>query len=550
MLHPYNLKVSKEWVRNTVVTIIVLLALAVYGTSPAAATNCEDLAGLKLPDTAITLAQGVPAGAFTPPGPATPGVGNLFKNLPAFCQVAGTIKPSSDSDIQFEVWLPLADWNGKFQGIGNGGFAGSIQYVGLASALAHGYATASTDTGHSAGGIDARWALGHPEKIIDFGHRAIHETAVKAKAVINAFYGRAPQHSYFSSCSNGGRQALMEAQRYPEDYDGIIAGAPANFWTHLFAGFAWNMQALGNPDSYIPASKLKAIEAAALALCDARDGVEDRVLDDPTKCGFDPSILLCKGPESDSCLTEPQVAALKKIYAGPKNSKGEQVFPGFPPGGETGAGGWAAWILGLGPGKSAQYLFGTQYFANMVFDNPAWDVKTFNIDKDLQTADEKTARILNATDPDLRAFRKRGGKLILYHGWCDAAIPAENTINYYRSLVAKMGQRNVDKFVRLFMVPGLQHCADGPGPHSFGQAGPSAQADAEHDIFLALERWVEKGIAPNMIIAVKPAALLDPSKGITRSRPLCAFPLVARWKGTGSTDDAANFACVKEEPGK
>lgn len=551
MSDPYGLKASKELVRNTFVTAVALLAFVLLTAPTAAAADCENLAGLKLPDTTITLAQSVAAGAFTPPpGSVDPAHTFPFKTLPAFCRVTGVIKPSSDSDIQFDVWLPLADWNGKFQGIGNGGFAGSVQYVGLASALAHGYATASTDTGHAAGVVDARWALGHPEKVIDFGYRAIHETAVKGKAILNAFYGQGPQRSYFSSCSNGGRQALMEAQRYPGDYDGIIAGAPANFWTHHISGFAWDMQAISDPASYISLSKLKAIDAAALAACDARDGVVDGIIDDPSKCHFDPSVLLCKGAESNSCLTEPQVTALKKIYAGPKNSKGEQIFPGYEPGGETGMGGWGLWITGAGATKGWQYQFATQYFANMAFDNPAWDIKTFNIDKDVQTADEKTARILNATDPDLRAFKKRGGKLILYHGWCDAAIPAENTINYYRSVVAKMGQRGVDKFVRLFMVPGLQHCTHGPGPNSFGQAGPSAQADADHNISLALERWVEKGIAPNMLIAVKPVALLDPSKAITRSRPLCALPLVARWKGTGSTDDAANFACVTEEPGK
>jgi feruloyl esterase len=342
-----------------------LLISVVWGSAAAAATTCEDLASLKLPDTTITLAQSVAAGAFTPPPdpfgfpPAVP-----FKNVPAFCRVTGIIKPTSDSNIQFEVWMPSAGWNGKLQGIGNGGFAGTIPYSALSLPIARGYAIATTDTGHVGG--DASWALGHPEKLVDFGYRAIHETAVRAKAILHAFYGARPQRSYFSSCSNGGRQALMEAQRYPADYDGIIAGAPANFWTHLLSAAAWDVQALSDPASYIPASKLKAIEAAALAACDARDGVTDGVIDVPTKCGFDPSTLLCAGPESDSCLTEPQVAALKKLYAGPRNSQGEQVFPGYPPGSETGPGGWGLWITGAKPGGSLLSFFATQYFRNMV----------------------------------------------------------------------------------------------------------------------------------------------------------------------------------------
>ncbi len=526
-----------------------LLMFVVWGSASAAATTCEDLASLKLPDTTITLAQSVAAGAFTPPPDPfgfSPAV--LFKNVPAFCRVTGVIKPTSDSNIQFEVWMPSAGWNGKLQGVGNGGFAGTIPYSALSLPLARGYAIATTDTGHVGG--DASWALGHPEKVVDFGYRAIHETAVRAKAILHAFYGARPQRSYFSSCSNGGRQALMEAQRYPDDYDGIIAGAPANFWTHLLSAAAWDVQVLSDPASYIPASKLKAIEAAALAACDARDGVTDGVIDVPTKCGFDPSTLRCAGPESDSCLTEPQVAALKKIYAGPRNSQGEQVFPGYPPGSETGPGGWGLWITGAKPGGSLLSFFSSQYFRNIVFENASWDLKTFNLDKDVTLADEKTARILNSTDPNLTAFQRRGGKLILYHGWNDAAIPAQNTINYYRSVVARMGQRDAGQFIRLFLVPGMQHCGDGPGTNSFGQAGVSFPADAEHDISLALERWVEKGTAPDTIIAAKRGADPDPTKGILRTRPLCAYPQVARWKGTGSTDDAANFVCVMADSGK
>jgi feruloyl esterase len=509
--------------------VFALLALLPSVQTQAAAPDCEPLSKLALPGATITEARSVPAGALTPPE------GKPIPDLPSFCRVAGVIKPSSDSNIQFEVWMPGSGWNGKFQGIGNGGFAGSISYGGLAGAVRRGYATASTDTGHRASGTDASWARNHPEKIVDFGYRAIHETAAKAKAIIHAFYGEAPRRSYFSSCSNGGRQALMEAQRYPDDYDGIIAGAPANFWTHLLIQFAWDIQAtMQDPAAYIPAAKLPAIEAAVLGACDALDGVKDGVLDDPAKCHFDPSQLVCKGRESDACLTASQAGALKKIYAGPRDSKGRQIMPGFSPGAETGDGGWGLWITGPSPGKSLQFDFGTQFFANMVHGNPAWDFHTFNVDRDLKAADDKFAPILNATDPDLQRFQQRGGKLILYHGWSDAAIPPVNAINYYQSVVAKMGAGNTGPFLRLYMVPGMQHCGGGPGPNSFGQSGV-AQGDPLHDVDAALERWVEQGVAPDYVIAT----------GGNRTRPLCPYPEVARWKGSGSTDDAANFTCAK-----
>jgi feruloyl esterase len=500
------------------------------------------MAELKLANTTITTAQSVAAGTFTPPA----GSALLYKDLPAFCRVAGVIKPTSDSDIKFEVWMPSAGWNGKFQGVGNGGFAGSISYAGLAGPIVRGYATASTDTGHTGG--DASWALGHPEKIVDYGHRAVHEMTDKAKAIISAFYGSGPKHSYFASCSNGGRQALMEAQRYPNDYDGIIAGAPANYFTHVLTGFAWNIQAtMNDPASYIPTSKLKAIETAALAACDERDGVKDNVIDDPTVCRFDPDVLLCKDAESDACLTEKQVTALKKIYAGPRNAKGEQVIPGFLPGGETGPGGWTAWVTGAAPTRAAQFFFATQTAKNMIYNNPEWDYKTFNLDKDGPLADEKLAAHLNATDPNLKAFKARGGKLIIYHGWSDAALPPVNSINYFQSVAAKMGKRDADSFVRLYMAPGMQHCGGGPGPDNFGAYVSSVATDPQHDMSMALERWVEQGVAPDQIIAAKRQSA-DSKTPPIRTRPLCPYPQVARYKGSGSTDEAANFVCVAEKP--
>jgi feruloyl esterase len=523
---------------------LIVLPLTALAFGSVSAATCEGLAELKLPNTTITAAQSVAAGAFAPPsGSAAP-----YKELPAFCRVAGVIKPTNDSEIKFEVWLPGANWNGKFHGIGNGGFAGSISYTGLAGALARGYATASTDTGHS--GADASWALGHPEKIVDYGYRAIHEMTEKAKLIVKAFYGDEPKRSYFASCSNGGRQALMEAQRYPNDYDGVIAGAPANAFSQILTGFAWNMQTtLNDPASYIPAKKLKAIEAAALAACDARDGVTDGVLDDPTKCVFDSAVLLCKSAETDECLTEKQIAALKKIYAGPRNAKGQLIIPGFTPGGETGLGGWTAWITGATQTAALQFFFSTQAFKNMVYNDPNWDYKTFDLERDGKVANEKLAPVLNATDPNLKAFSARGGKLILYHGWNDAALPPMNTINYFQTVVANMGQRQTNSFMRLFMAPGMQHCAGGPGPDSFGQMVTSAQSDPQHDLTLALERWVEQGVAPDQVIATKRQGA-NPQAPTPRTRPLCPYPQVARYKGSGSTDDAANFNCVMEQPGQ
>ena len=395
--------------------LLIFLCAAI----PCLAASCESLAKTALSNTTIATAEAVPAGSFTPPG------GQPISKLPAFCRIAGSIKPSADSDIQFEVWLPASGWNGKFQGVGNGGFAGAISFGGMAAAMSGGYATASSDTGHEAGGTDAGWALKHPEKVIDFGYRAVHETADKAKALIRAFYGEAPRRSYFSSCSNGGRQALMEAQRFPADYDGIVAGAPANYWTHLLTAAAWDMKAtLAEAGTYIPASKLPAIEAAAQAACDARDGVKDGVIENPARCDFDPGTLLCKGAESDACLTALQVSTLKKIYGGPRDSKGRSVYPGYSPGGEAESGGWGPWITGTAPEKSLMFAFGTQFFKNMVYDDPAWDFRTFDVDRDMKKADAKMAKILNATNPDLKPFEQRGGKLILYHGWSDAAIPA------------------------------------------------------------------------------------------------------------------------------
>jgi Tannase and feruloyl esterase len=507
--------------------------------------SCEQLAQLALPHTQITSAQTVAAGAFTPPAGTPPwmaGDPSFFKRLPAFCRVTATAKPTADSDIKIEVWMPASGWNGKFRGQGNGGFAGQIDFRVLGIAVEQGYASAATDTGHAAEGTDATWALGHPEKIVDFAYRAIHEMTVIGKATVKAFYGDAPQRAYFSNCSNGGRQALMEAQRYPDDYDGILAGAPANYWTHLLASALYDAQTTTlDPASYIPAGKIPTIAKAVNDSCDAKDGVADGVLNDPRQCHFDPASLLCKAADSDACLTQPQVTALKNLYAGAHDSKGNQIFPGFLPGGEEGGGGWSLWITGTGPGKSLLFAFGGGFFSDMVYNKADWDYKKTNLDKAVATADKKFAGVLNATDTNLKPFESHGGKLIIYHGWNDAAISALNSINYYQNVQSKMGKQEADSFLRLFMVPGMQHCGGGPGPDVFGQLGFSTSNDPQHDMYLALEQWVEKGAAPTTVIATK-----QPGEGssVKVTRPLCAYPQVAKYKGSGDTNDAANFICA------
>jgi len=513
-----------------------------------AATTCEGLKSLALQNTTITGAGAVAAGAFTPPGAAPPAPGAPRPgSLPAFCRVQGVITPSTDSHIEFEVWLPVTGWNGKYEGSGNGGFAGSFSYAQMAAAVQHGYATSSTDTGHKGIMTDGRWALGHPEKIVDFGYRAIHETAENSKAIIRTFYGDPAKHSYFSSCSNGGRQALMEAQRYPADYDGIIAGAPAANLTRIVSAFTWNLLATAvDPASYIPAGKYPAIERAALAACDTRDGVKDGIISDPATCTFDPAPLLCTLAEADSCLTASQLAALKKIYAGPRNRKGEQLYPGFTPGGESGPGGWGLWTSGPAADKSLQYAFSTQANAYLIFQNASFDYRKFDIDRDVKAADDLVGRTLNAIDPDLRAFSKRGGKLILYHGWSDAALPPVATIGYYRSVARAMGQKDTDASVRLYMVPGMQHCGDGPGADNFGAFPGLAPSDPDplRNMSVALERWVEQGTAPSALVATK-FKTQDLSSGVALTRPLCPYPQVAQYKGSGNPDEAASFACVR-----
>jgi len=523
--------------------VLGLIAFLSIATALFADDACAKLAGLKIPNATVTLAQTQAAGTFVgPPAPFTGAdISWLYKSLPEFCRVVAEAKPTADSDIKMEIWMPVSGWNGKLEGIGNGGFAGVIDDMQIGMAMKHGYAATATDAGHTGG--EAGWALGHPEKVIDFGHRGIHEMTRVAKVVVQAYYSKAAQRSYFAGCSDGGREALMEAQRYPEDYDGILAGAPANYWTRLVTMAAADTQALtADPASFIPEDKIPTIADAVNAACDDKDGVKDGVLNDPRECKFDPATIQCKaGEESEKCLTAAQVAALKKIYDGLRDSKGDLLFPGYLPGAETGPGGWGIWITGRTPGRSLMAFFSTGYFSDFVYEKPDWNLKDFTVDAALKTAEEKTGDALNAINPDLSAFQKRGGKLILYHGWDDPAIPALNTVNYYESVRAKMGAKNADSFVRLYMVPGMQHCVGGPGATSFAEVG--IYDDPGHSADASLEQWVEKGTAPGTIIASK----REPGnwQHTVMTRPLCVYPQEAKYKGSGDTNDAASFVCGK-----
>jgi len=428
--------------------LLLTSVLASGQPAPSETQKCEALAKLNLPNVIITTARAEAAGQFA--GPRHPFTGAdltpFYKTLPAFCRVVAKAHPSSDSDITIEVWMPLDNWNGKLQGLANGGFAGAINYLELGASLQHGYVATGTDTGHAGSPIDAAWALGHPEKIIDFGHRGIHEMTRVAKLVIPQFYGSAPKRSYFAGCSDGGREALMEAQRYPEDYDGILAGAPANDWIGLLSLAVVDTQALtATPASFIPPAKVANIGKAVEAACDKLDGVADGVLNDPRQCRFNPASIQCKeGQDANDCLTAAQVSALETIYAGIHDPSGRTIFPGYLPGAEQGEGGWALWITGPAPAKSLMAYFGLGYYANMVYDEKNWDYKSFTVESGMKTATRKTAEALNAINPDLSAFQRRGGKLILYHGWNDPAIPALNTVNYYQEVIAKMGRSAAD----------------------------------------------------------------------------------------------------------
>ena len=521
-----------RWIKTAFA--VALSILWVSFASAAGAASCEDLAKSPVTDGKITSAVAVAENTAIPLPPLP-----MSLNAPAsFCRVAVTLTPTSDSAIMAEVWLPDPEkWNGNFLGSGNGGFGGTVSgpALDMRGALAQGYATAGDDLGHEITSlvIDGTWVLGHPEKVKDFAYRADHVTAEFAKALIAAYYGRSPQFSYFRGCSNGGHEALMEAQKYPADYDGIVAGAPANAWTRITTGFVWNEDAqLRMPQSEIPKPKLAIIQNAVLAKCDALDGVKDGIINDPSICHFDPSLLLCKNADGPECLTKPQLTALRKIYGGPISKTGQRIYPGFPPGDEALAHNWDLWIIGA---QSFQAQFANQVFGSFLLGDPHWDFRTVDLDRDSVRADQEIGPLLNSNDPDLSAFAARGGKLILFQGWADAAITPFGTIQYYRDIQRKMGTKEAQRFVRLFMAPGMMHCSGGPGPDHF-------------DAVAAVDQWRQNDTAPESIPAAKhadsAAALTGAPPGEPLStRPLCAYPRVAHWTGNGSSDRAENYLC-------
>ncbi|TDR89730.1 tannase/feruloyl esterase family alpha/beta hydrolase [Enterovirga rhinocerotis] len=507
-------------------------ALLLLGTAASAqAQTCAALAGQKIDDVNLLSSTEVPAAG----------------DLPGYCRVLGYVRPA----INFEIRLPVQNWNGKFYMAGCGGFCGRLlsDSPGFTNAMNHGlrrnYAVATMDGGHwGASVVDGRWAENNLVARMDWGQRAVTETAKVGKAMVAAFYGKPQTKAYFAGCSTGGRMAAMEASRFPKDFDGIISGAPALDYTGLVATFfAWtakaNLGADGKP--IITADKAKFIGREVYAACDEADGVKDGVIADPRKCDFKPAALQCKAGQNSECLTETEVGALTKIYQGPKDSRGRQLYPGGVPLGSEPH--WARWITGAGAAPAILPLFGQDFIRYMAFDpaaGSAFKITDFDFDKDPARMGSM-ARVYNAAtfDPDkpaevqgadLSAFKAAGGKILFYHGWGDPLVTPFLTVDYYEALSRKAGGDAKD-FARLFMVPGMDHCG-------IGQDGPGI-ADTGIDPLTALERWVEQGQAPDQIEMRKVAG------GRTLwARPVCAYPQVAKYKGSGDAKDPANFACA------
>lgn len=483
-----------------------------------AARTCEALASINLLDAAITSAQTMPPGTFTPPAhPAqTP---NIYVTLPAFCRVTATLQPVSDSNIRIEVWMPVSGWNGNFQAVGNSGWGGTMNYNDLAVALASGYATASTDTGH--GDTSAAFGLGHPELLIDYSYRAIHEMTIQAKTIIHAYYGNAPKFSIFNGCSYGGHQAHVEALRYPADYDGLVAGDPSLNWIKLhvarIATFAYVHR---SDESYIPPAKYPALHEAVLQACDELDGVKDGVIEDPTQCHFDPEVLKCKGADGQDCLTPAQVKTARVLYSPVKDPRtGKEIQPQMlEPGSELG------WSVQAGPKLMATPL--TEYLKSQ---NPSWDAHSFNPASDFDTMLKANVGLVDLDDANvasLKAFFDRGGKLLMYHGWADSSVPPLDSVEYFRTIVKQLGEGVVGKSVQLYMIPGMYHCGGGPGTDTF-------------DKMAVMEDWFVKGTAPDEITASHLT-----SGQVDRTRPLCPYGEIATYKGIGSIDRVGSFICA------
>ena len=474
------------------------------------AQSCEKLSVHSSSKVTIDVAKSVAAGDFAPSSTE-----KVISHLPAFCRVVTTLKPTADSKIHTEIWLPSSGWNGKFLAVGSGGWGGSIAYAAMADALRRGYAASATDDGHT--GPSASFIVGHPEKFVDFAYRAEHEMTVEAKALIQAFYGRSPRYSYWNGCSGGGREGLLQAYRYPDAFDGIIAGDPAdmrrNAWTLWLAN-----QTFKNPLNYIPPSKYPMIHRAVLEACDAKDGLKDGLIENPASCEVDFKLLTCKGGgDGPDCLTPRQVHSAQTIISPAMSSDGKVLFPRVEPGTELR---WAR--LAGGPEPAELFL---DQFRYVVYQNANWDWRTFDLDRDAAKANA-VDKDVDELDPHLAAFAKRGGKLLLYHGWADQQVAPGSTVEFYKSVVDLNGSvEQASGWLRLFMVPGMGHCSGGEGLDSF-------------DKIVVTEDWVERGRAPSRIVASHHAL-----GKMDRTRPLCPYPQVAHYNGSGSIDDAVNFTC-------
>ena len=527
------------------ITIAAGFLVGLFGASLCLADPCEELSNLRLENTVISLAKTMPAGPFEAQGLAPSMLTHL--DLPSYCRVAGSIHPTSDSDIKFEVWMPASGWNGRYQQLGNGGLAGVIDHVGLASTLKRGAAAAATDDGHmSQSVLDAEWAVGHPEKLRDYGDRAVHLTAKIGQQLVRAYYSKAASHTYFIGCSEGGRESLMEAQRYPEDFDGYLVGAPADFVNYNIEKINVVRALRTLPaDQQLGPAQLKALSSKVLERCDALDGVKDGVLRDPRECKFDPGDMLCNAGENrDSCLTPSQAKAIKQIYDA-KDAKTEaQIANGFS--GTLGTE-YVTW-----PGMLAGAESAIPRISTLFYDDPNFDPTTLDLAK---VARDTAARIA-PIDPDLSRARSLGRKIIVFQGWADPDVSAHDSLAYFDAVTKRMGP-SLGDFYRFFLVPGMEHCmgVPGPGANNIGLSGLSLGlltpqlADADHDWTLALERWVEQGKAPDRMIATEfdNPATAGPSVQMTgrikSTRPVCVYPKRAVYRGSGSQSDAASFSC-------
>jgi len=491
-------------------------------TSAEAAARCASLIGLSVPDppdTVITTATVIPAEGI----------------VPEYCQVQGGV----ETVILFELGLPSTAWNGRFFYVGGGGYNGNIPR--LTHALARGYAAVGSDTGHRGEHWDASALLNDPQDQINYAYRGAHLVTVAAKEMVKAYYGEPAENSYFLGCSNGGKMGFMAAQRYPADFDGIVIGGAVVDRTKLMMSYSWTQRGLLGAE--IPPYKIPAMAKATLDACDAQDGLADGVIDSPDKCDFDPAVLTCEGEDTPDCLTPAQVTAWRKILDGPTNSAGEQLFPGYSPGHEED---YEYYITGNGIQHgypSSNFMYMDSFMRWIAFD-PSFDsVRDFDMD----TSPEKLKefeKIHNTVDTDLAPFRDHGGKLIIYNGWADHSTPPIRPIEYYNAVRETLGGE-IDDFSRLFMVPGFHHCSGGPGPNVFGARGSRwfKMNDPEHDVMGAIVQWVEEDVAPEKIIATK-FVNDDPEQGVARQRPLCPYPQVAQYTGSGSIDEAANFVCA------